>query len=78
MSDQSTSAPKDCTTCSFQYKCNKGKSMYCTLGNFPILNPEIGCHRHMYKSEFKSGNLYVTAKEIQAAKEAEEHNKFEI
>jgi hypothetical protein len=25
----------------------------------------------MYKSEFKSGNLHITAEEIQAAKEAE-------
>lgn len=66
--------PKNCMTCSFQYPCNKGKTKYCTLGRFPILNPEVGCHRHMYKSEFKSGNLYVTAEEVQAAAEAEAMN----
>lgn len=63
--------PKNCMTCSFQYPCNKGKTKYCTLGRFPILNPEVGCHRHMYKSEFKSDNPHITAEEIQAAKEAE-------
>lgn len=62
--------PKNCHTCAFQYPCNKNNGKYCTLGNFPILNPELGCHRHMYKSEFKSGNLHITAEEIQAAKEA--------
>ncbi len=67
--------PKNCTTCAFQHKCNKGKSLYCTLKRFPILNPEVGCSRQMFKSEFTSGKyssmLYVTAEEIQAAAEAQ-------
>lgn len=72
--------PKNCTTCAFQYKCNKGKSMYCALKRFVILNPEVGCSRQMMKSEFESKNStslfglnHFTAEEIQAAVEAKEH-----
>ena len=42
---------------------------------FPILNLDIGCSKQMFVSEFKSGNLYVTGEEIQAAAEAEAMNK---
>lgn len=63
--------PKNCTTCAFQYKCNKGKSMYCSLKKFPILNPEIGCSRQMFKSEFRNNKTYMTAEEIAAASEAQ-------
>lgn len=63
--------PKDCTTCAFQYKCNKGKSMYCTLRKFVILNPEIGCSKHMFKSEFKTNKTSMTGEEIAAAAEAQ-------
>ena len=63
--------PKNCTTCAFQHKCNKGKSLYCTLKRFPILNPEIGCSRQMFKSEFKTNFTSMTAEEIQAAAEAQ-------
>ena len=63
--------PKNCTTCAFQYKCNKGKSMWCTLKKFVILNPEVGCSRRMTKGEFKSKNCFITAEERQAAAEAQ-------
>lgn len=71
--------PKNCTTCAFQHKCNKGKSMYCALKRFVILNPEVGCSRQMMKSEFESKNStslfglnHFTAEEILAAIEAKE------
>lgn len=65
------SAPKNCYTCAFRYKCNKGKSEYCSLKQFPILNPDIGCGRHMYKSEFTSSSFrQVTPEEITAYAEA--------
>lgn len=63
--------PKNCTTCAFQYKCNKGKSMWCTLKKFVILNPEVGCSRQMFKSEFKTNITSMTAEEIEAAAEAQ-------
>ena len=47
-------APKNCLSCAFSYKCNQGKTEYCTLKRFPVLNPDIGCSQHMYKSEFRS------------------------
>ena len=66
--------PKNCITCSFQYPCNKGKTKYCTLGRFPILNPEVGCHRHMYKSEFKSSDFkHITPEEMAAYAEVTAH-----
>lgn len=71
-----SSAPKNCFTCAFQYPCNKNNGKYCALKKFPIFNPNIGCNRHMYKSEFKSGNLHVTAEEIQAAKEVKMMNRY--
>lgn len=64
------SCDRNCFKCAFQYKRSHGKVLYCTLKNFPILNPEIGCSRQMMKSEFKSKNRFVTAEEIQAATEA--------
>ena len=71
--------PKNCNTCAFKYMVNKGVTPYCALKRFPILNPEIGCSRHMYESEFKSGKyssmLYVSADEIQAATEARKINE---
>lgn len=63
--------PKNCTTCAFQYKCNKGKSMWCTLKKFVILNPEIGCSRQMFKSEYRNNKTYMTVEEIAAAAEAQ-------
>lgn len=73
--------PKNCTTCAFQYKCNKGKSMWCTLKKFVILNPEVGCSRHMYRKEFENGSyscmLYITDEEIDAAAEAKAMNSME-
>ena len=61
---------RNCFKCAFQYKRDHGKVLYCTLKNFPILNPEIGCSRQMMKSEFKSKNSSLKAEEIQAAAEA--------
>lgn len=73
------SAPKNCYTCAFRYKCNNGKSEYCSLKRFPILNPDIGCGRHMYKSEFKPDNIrHIAQEELNAFEEAREHNLFEI
>lgn len=72
-----TDAPKNCTTCAFKAFC--GKTDYCTLHNQAIINLDVGCSRHMYKSEFTSGEysskLYITAKEIQAATEARKINE---
>ena len=62
-------APKNCLSCAFSYKCNKGKTEYCTLKRFPILNPEIGCSRHMYSSEFSS----MEPEEKEACQEADRH-----
>lgn len=79
MTPQTNEAPpKNCFTCAFQYPCNKNNGKYCTLKNFPILNPDIGCSRQMYKTEFKSNSKYITDEEKQAAKVAKEHNRFEI
>lgn len=58
--------PKNCITCSFQYPCNKGKTYYCALKRFPILNPEIGCPRHISKAEYKVNKQWLTAEEISA------------
>lgn len=64
---ENESAPKNCYTCAFRYKCNKGKSEYCSLRRFPILNPDIGCGRHMFKSEFKSSSIkHITPEEMAA------------
>lgn len=63
--------PKDCTTCAFQYECNSGMSMYCALNKFVILNPEIGCSKQMFKSEYRNNKTYMTTEEIAAAAEAQ-------
>lgn len=72
-----TDAPKNCTTCAFKAFC--GKADYCTLHNQAIINLDVGCSRHMYKSEFTSGAYssyqYVTAEEIQAATKARKINE---
>lgn len=69
--------PKNCTTCAFKAFC--GKTDFCTLHKQPLLNLDVGCDSHMYKSEFTSGKyssmLYVTAEEIQAATEARKINE---
>lgn len=67
---------RNCFKCAFQYERDHGKVLYCTLNNFPILNPEIGCSRQMKKSEFKSRNGFVTAEEDEAAKRAKMMNKY--
>lgn len=71
--------PKNCHTCAFQYPCNKNNGKYCTLKNFPILNPDIGCGRHMYKSEFRSDNMkHISPEEKAAYDVAKQNNRFEI
>lgn len=60
------SCKANCLNCAFSYRCNKGKTEYCTLKRFPILNPEIGCSQHMYSSEFSS----MKPEEKEAHKEA--------
>lgn len=62
-------APKNCLSCAFSYKCNQGKTEYCTLKRFPVLNPDIGCSQHMYASEYRS----MTLEEKEARREAKRH-----
>lgn len=71
--DEEQVKPKDCTTCAFLSHCLNVP--WCTLRKMPILNTNIGCSKQMFTSEFKSGNLYVTAEEVQAAAEAEAMNE---
>jgi hypothetical protein len=49
---------------------NKGATPYCVLKRFPILNPEIGCSRQMFKSELKTKSKFLKAEEIVAYTEA--------
>ena len=41
---------RDCTNCSFNYPSGKKKIPYCTLKRFPILNPDVGCSKHIKKA----------------------------
>lgn len=66
--------PKDCTTCAFL--SSYVNIPWCTLRKMPILNLDIGCSKQMFTSEFKSGNVYVTGEEVQAAAEAEAMNEL--
>ena len=51
------------------------------LKRFVILNPEVGCSRHMHRKEFENGSyscmLYITAEEIDAAATARAMNIIE-
>lgn len=60
--------PKNCTTCAFKSMCYK--TPYCVLRRHAILNLDIGCDRHMFKSEFKTKSKFFKAEEIQAYTEA--------
>lgn len=69
-----------CFTCAFKYSVNGDKQTpYCALKRFPILNPQIGCNRHMYKHEFKNLNDHKEPDEIAAYLEAKDNQeRFEI
>ena len=63
------SCAANCHTCVF--KKSNGKTPYCVLKNFPILNPDIGCSRRMTRDDFKKSNIkHVSAEELEAYAEA--------
>ena len=71
----------NCHTCAFKYDVGKKKIPYCSLGRYPILNPDIGCHKRMHSSEFEGvtkPNKYISQEEIDAAKEAGNMKHFNI
>lgn len=72
------SCAANCHTCVF--KKSNGKTLYCVLKNFPILNPDVGCSRRMVKDDFKHTNAKnVTTEELEAyIKAKNEDDRFNI
>lgn len=70
------SCKRNCFNCVFQYRRDHGKVRYCTLKNFPILNPEIGCERQMEKGADKKNRKWLTDEEVFAAEEARRLDKL--
>lgn len=71
------SCAANCHTCVF--KKSNGKTPYCVLKRFPILNPDVGCSRRMVRDDFKKSNIkQITAEELEAYAKANEEDPFEI
>lgn len=71
------SCAANCHTCVF--KKSNGKTPYCVLKRFPILNPDVGCSRRMVRDDFKKSNIrQVSAEELEAYATANEEDPFEI